>query len=186
MGSDSHLTKVIKAYHISKASSVADLPDWLFSESERGQTSRSRGPERREPERRGQVPRETRSMNQGGGSGVPPSRGRRDIYDTPMSSNSYSQSARPREINYSSPSNGYGGERSGGTKAENRLKALRDEKRAAATGGGFRGASSMDETRQQSGGFTDGPRRYSEDNDPRWQPVQPVPRVGLPARPRRR
>jgi len=182
-GRDSHLTKVIKAYHISKASSVADLPEWLFSDGERKQSARNREPERREPERRGQVGRETWLGSQSVVSGLPSSRGRRDIYDAAVTSTAYSQPSRSRETNYSSPASGYG-EKPGATKAENRLKALRDAKRAAVSGGS-RGTSSMDETRLPAGNFADGPRRYSEDDDPRRRPVQPAPRVGLPARPRR-
>ncbi|CAA7271735.1 unnamed protein product [Cyclocybe aegerita] len=34
---DSHLTRVMRAYHLSKARTPAELPDWLFSERERGQ-----------------------------------------------------------------------------------------------------------------------------------------------------
>jgi len=34
---ESHLTRVMRAYHLSKARTPAELPDWLFSERERGQ-----------------------------------------------------------------------------------------------------------------------------------------------------
>ncbi|KAF9564681.1 hypothetical protein CPC08DRAFT_815883 [Agrocybe pediades] len=33
---DSHLTRVMRAYHLSKARTPNELPDWLFSERERG------------------------------------------------------------------------------------------------------------------------------------------------------
>ncbi|KDR81571.1 hypothetical protein GALMADRAFT_135001 [Galerina marginata CBS 339.88] len=34
---ESHLTHVMRAYHLSKARTPAELPDWLFNERERGQ-----------------------------------------------------------------------------------------------------------------------------------------------------
>jgi len=34
---ESHLTRVMRAYHLSKAQTLSELPDWLFSERERGQ-----------------------------------------------------------------------------------------------------------------------------------------------------
>ncbi|KJA20190.1 hypothetical protein HYPSUDRAFT_818903 [Hypholoma sublateritium FD-334 SS-4] len=34
---ESHLTRVMRAYHLSKARTPSELPDWLFSERERGQ-----------------------------------------------------------------------------------------------------------------------------------------------------
>lgn len=36
IGGESHLTRVMKAYHLSKATSQAELPEWLFTEQERG------------------------------------------------------------------------------------------------------------------------------------------------------
>lgn len=47
---DSHLLKVMRAYHLSKVKNPSDLPDWLFSARERGgkgsfaQTERSEEP----------------------------------------------------------------------------------------------------------------------------------------------
>ncbi|KAF8163265.1 hypothetical protein B0H34DRAFT_694731 [Crassisporium funariophilum] len=41
-GGESHLTFVMRAYHLSKARHPGDLPDWLFSEKERGRGGVSR------------------------------------------------------------------------------------------------------------------------------------------------
>ncbi|KAF8959047.1 hypothetical protein BDZ97DRAFT_1421503 [Flammula alnicola] len=44
---ESHLTRVMRAYHLSKARTPSDLPDWLFSERERGQLGGLQGSETR-------------------------------------------------------------------------------------------------------------------------------------------
>ncbi|KIM49158.1 hypothetical protein M413DRAFT_21429 [Hebeloma cylindrosporum] len=41
---ESHLTLVMRAYHLSKARTPSELPDWLFSDRERGQVGLLRSP----------------------------------------------------------------------------------------------------------------------------------------------
>lgn len=49
---ESHLTKVMRAYHLARARTPAELPEWLFSERERGLKGSVAHPER--PNNRGQ------------------------------------------------------------------------------------------------------------------------------------
>ena len=44
------MTRAMKAYHIAKAQSPADLPEWLFDERERGVTRIARGRRRDDEE----------------------------------------------------------------------------------------------------------------------------------------
>lgn len=62
---DSHLTKVMREYHLRKARTPAELPDWLFSERERGKgglmRSESHSDQRQEKQPLSQIqPVETR------------------------------------------------------------------------------------------------------------------------------
>lgn len=55
-GSESRLTRAMKAYHIEKARYPGDLPEWLFTERERGTTTRADN--RDEPTRKENAPPE--------------------------------------------------------------------------------------------------------------------------------
>ena len=45
MEDDSHLLKVMRAYHLNKAQTRDELPDWLFDEKERGRFALLRSPD---------------------------------------------------------------------------------------------------------------------------------------------
>ncbi|KAI0273362.1 hypothetical protein BC834DRAFT_204367 [Gloeopeniophorella convolvens] len=117
-GQESRLTRAMKAYHLDKARDPTDLPAWLFDEHERRPVARGR-----------------RSNDVGGGEyhdtrDEPPptrSRGLRDIYDAAAASAPVRpearESSRPRQ-EYDAPA--------GPSKANDRLRALRDAKRTAA------------------------------------------------------
>ncbi|EIN07399.1 hypothetical protein PUNSTDRAFT_53731 [Punctularia strigosozonata HHB-11173 SS5] len=139
-GQESRLTKAMKAYHLEKARDPSDLPEWLFDESERFPGRRSR----REP-----VERERRYAAAAEETPEPPrGRGFRDIYDAAAGSSSRpaprarstargydAAPSRPREYSPapSRSSDAYAEETGGaGSKASNRLKAMRDAKRQAA------------------------------------------------------
>ena len=199
-GEETNLTKTLKAYYLGKARSRAELPDWLFSEQERrggpssSSNSNSTTRQRQIDERGYDDPQEARMpttrrrgfRDAGGGSGaaasapVSPS-GRRVADDT----NAWAVD----------DASGYGG-----SKATNRLRALRDAKRQAALAG--RGAQSFSgptsssamtsvpapavpvsvdrsrsQYRSQPGGGGAGERQERQ---------IPKPRMGLPANPRRR
>ena len=120
-GEESRLTRAMKAYYLEKARDPTDLPSWLFEEHERRPLSRpsvstwqqkASGPDGYEPH-----------------DDPAPSRGRglRDIYDAAVSTPAPSRQER-REM-----SRGWQDDIDGGhsSKANNRLKALRDAKRNA-------------------------------------------------------
>jgi hypothetical protein len=123
-GEESRLTRAMKAYHIEKARDPSDLPPWLFEEHERRPldwsttTDRYReGAEYGVHEPRGATaPRRTRGL--------------RDVYDaaaaaTPLPSRQETREAprmRQGDASATPPS-----------KANDRLRALRDAKRDAAT-----------------------------------------------------
>lgn len=168
----------MKAYHLSKARDRFDLPDWLFSEQERGGV---RGYARTSDHSERQ--RWDRTQNQ---TPEPRKEGLRDVYDNARAS--------------SAPSSYYGGrgtsdlrsnnESPGAatTKSVDRLRALRDAKRQAATAGSSAFAS-VDE-RSSSRHYTRDIRAEEPSNYKiravREVHEMPPPRIGLPTGPRRR
>lgn len=119
---DSELTRILKAYHISKARDRSDLPDWLFTEQERR-------PTRDDGTGQGRRQRAWETSSEAPVPAVSRSRGFRDIYDSVDTDNS----GRDRSAQHASTFSGT--EASGTTKATDRLKAIRDAKRQAATMG---------------------------------------------------
>jgi hypothetical protein len=125
-GEESRLTRALKAYHIDKARDPTDLPPWLFEEHERRPLGRS------ETSLRYREGREyDYDSRRAAGPPRPSGRGLRDIYDTAATDTaipSRQQETRERsrgrpqeDIPVNAPS-----------KANDRLKALRDAKRNAA------------------------------------------------------
>jgi len=123
-GEESRLTRAMKAYHLEKARDPSDLPPWLFEEHERrprGQPGASTwqreasGPDIYEPSDDNAPPR---------------GRGLRDIYEAASAATSTSTPPRQerREMSRARQDDVDGGQSS---KANNRLKALRDAKRNA-------------------------------------------------------
>ncbi|KAF8503345.1 hypothetical protein F5888DRAFT_1661314 [Russula emetica] len=185
-GEESRLTRVLKAYHIEKARDPTDLPPWLFEEHERRPLGRSEtslrhreGSEYDYDTRRATAP--------------PRSSGRslRDIYDaaaTDTAIPSRQQGMRERsrgrlqeDIPMSAPS-----------KANDRLKALRDAKRnAAQRNAGIGPSRPTDEewpVREERGGRY-GPDRRADGEGPRHRSpslpasARPLHGGGLPPRP---
>jgi hypothetical protein len=178
-GEESSLTRAMKAYHIQKARDPTDLPPWLFDEHERRPLglSTTSGRYGAGPGFGGHESSETFATHR--------PRGLREVYDTaaaPQSFSSLREMRRPSggsqdDISASLPS----------SRANDRLRALRDAKRSAAT--------------QQSVPVRDGyggpapverGRRYSPDGGPGVAapanrapslPASVRPTVGLPARP---
>ena len=185
-GEESHLTKVLKAYYISKARSVTDLPEWLFSESERRQPQ-SQASGSRDPQTGSRVFRPTQDSSPSEEPSPQRSerRGLRDIYDAAASKESSVTSG--RQERYRNNASGGGlrqQEEKGGTKAENRLRALRDAKRAATTAGlASRNVTSLEETRPAE---KEGRPNYND--SPRRELLQSAPKRagGLPSNPRHR
>lgn len=114
-GEESRLTKAMKAYHLAKARSPADLPAWLFEENERGVSAKTwRSSEPDQYEDQSQSERRTASRNKSG---------LRDIYDSvPRANNTNTNTNTP-----TSTANAGGS----GSKATDRLRAIRDAKRTA-------------------------------------------------------
>lgn len=118
------MTRILKAYHISKARDRSDLPDWLFTEQERRPVRDiGAGTDRRqrawETSSEADVPSTTRS------------RGFRDIYDSVDTDNYGYWRDRSAQQTTTFPRS----EVSNASKATDRLKAIRDAKRQAATAG---------------------------------------------------
>lgn len=112
-GQESRLTRAMKAYHLQRARSPSDLPDWLFDESER----RIKTGPRRLAERA-----DTNAVST---SETSRSRGLRDIYDKAAAT---SQPAGRERVVYSRKVE----ENSGGSStATSRLRAMREAKRNA-------------------------------------------------------
>lgn len=147
----------MRAYHLGRARSPTDLPPWLFTERERGVaqnawTTSSQGEyeDRFLPDRDPEIPQRG---------------GLRDVYDRAASSSSVPSMTLNSAAEH--------GDR-GGSRAANRLKAIRDAKRSAITASEPAQSHSEDGYRnmttsgiEQPGGEASGPQR----------------RVGLPARP---
>lgn len=109
-GRDSHLIRVMKAYHLAKARHPSDLPDWLFDERERKPSLSSRFRE---------SPRGAASHAQ---SLYPPAL--RHVYDDAASLAPRTNHSHTTSHVLTSP------EKTGSSKAADRLKAFRDAKRA--------------------------------------------------------
>ncbi|KAG1890954.1 hypothetical protein F4604DRAFT_1949293 [Suillus subluteus] len=109
-GRDSHLIRVMKAYHLAKARHPSDLPDWLFDERERKPSLSSRFRE---------SPRDAASDAQ-------PQRpsALRHAYDDAASRAPRTNHSQTTSHVLASP------EKTGSSKAVDRLKAFRDAKRA--------------------------------------------------------
>jgi len=185
-GEESRLTRALKAYHVEKARDPTDLPPWLFEEHERRPLGRSETSLRHREDsdydydsRRATAP--------------PRSSGRslRDIYDaaaTDTAIPSRHQEMRERsrgrlqeDIPVSAPS-----------KANDRLKALRDAKRnATRRNASNRPSRPNDEERpvREERGRRSGPDHRAEGEGPRYRSpslpasARPLHGGGLPARP---
>ena len=147
----------MKAYHLDRARSPADLPPWLFTERERGIATYSRNASKsREYEDRFLPDQDFQPPERGG---------LREIYDRAATSSSM-----PHITRISPTESGDGG----GSRAANRLKAIRDAKRLANT---------ASEPTQLHSENRSGGERYpgSEESGTRRN----SPRIGLPARPGR-
>jgi len=182
-GEESRLTRAMRAYHIEKARDPTDLPPWLFEEHERrplGQSS-TRSRHREGAEYGGHQSRYA--------PGPPRGRGLRDIYDTAVAETSPPSRQETRESPRIRQDDVPAGPPS---KANDRLKALRDAKRDAVTrrnspassdrvdttgGESFirveRGRSYGQERGQGVGGYSRAPSL----------PAGVRPSVGLPPRP---
>ena len=114
-GQESRLTRAMKAYHLQKARHASDLPDWLFSERERGLRGReiaAQNVTERQEEYSTAVEEE-----------VSHSRGLRDVYES---------AARVPWKGREEPSGqDYGSDSAAPSTATNRLRAIRDAKRSA-------------------------------------------------------
>lgn len=113
-GQESRLTKAMKAYHLDRARTPADLPAWLFDEHERGVAPKSwdasKSVDYEERFRPGSIDE----------AGPRQRSGLRDIYDKAATSSSPA----PRRTREDAPVDG-------GSRAANRLKAIREAKRSA-------------------------------------------------------
>lgn len=193
------MTKALKAYYLGKARSRAELPEWLFSDEERRAPSSSSTSRQKQAEDRNYDERQEVQMPDTG------RRGFRNVAAIAASASASSSSGRgvdPMSARVGDDSSGYGG-----SKATNRLRALRDAKRQAALAGrsaqSFSGSPSS-ATATESPVYQIDPydkrsvaddamdRSRSQYNRPgevareRQERQMPKPRMGLPANPRRR
>lgn len=135
-GEESRLTRALKAYHIDKARDPNDLPEWLFDEHERrpiGRSGTSFWQRHQEGDEYGEYGTGSAASSTSSASG----RGLRDVYDAAAIA-----SRRQHETREPSLTRGRQPHRendaisgSGGlppSKASERLRALRDEKRRVA------------------------------------------------------
>ncbi|KAH8117466.1 hypothetical protein DFH11DRAFT_1504238 [Phellopilus nigrolimitatus] len=188
LNGDSEVTRVLKAYYLNSARDRSDLPDWLFDEHERGVVKGSQDI-RRDEDHVATTSQDRVAATRG--------KGLRDIYDEAAASVSTSRSSRRPADDTSST---VGSEVPGASKATNRLKALRDAKRRAATGG--RAASTSAANFAEEHGRSASPDDYSGFNNATsaapssgwkgsdnqgWNDAKRMPpaRVGLPTNPRR-
>ncbi|KAI0064622.1 hypothetical protein BV25DRAFT_270251 [Artomyces pyxidatus] len=171
-GQESRLTRAMKAYHLEKARDPSDLPEWLFEEHERrgGRPSTTRRRDDYEDDYA-----DDRSTPP-----APRSRGLKDIYEkaaASSSSSAYTRSepdtrGRSRQTSVDDTS-------ATPSKANDRLKALRDAKRGVVQ----RNASLGPE--EPSGGGRERGREDREVERGTAEPRRPPPRQGLPTRPGR-
>jgi hypothetical protein len=123
-GEESRLTRAMKAYHLAKARDLTDLPPWLFEEYERLPLGRSSA-------RAWQQEASEPGIYEPHDDNAPPrGRGLRDIYDAAAATTSTPTPSRRerREMSRGRQDDvdvGYS------SKANDRLKALRDAKRNA-------------------------------------------------------
>jgi hypothetical protein len=156
----------MKAYHLDRARSPTDLPAWLFDEHERGAAPRSWSASKSEPveyEDRFRADPEPRQRS-----------GLRDIYDRAAASSSSLPSASRRAPAGQSEAGG-----DGGSRAANRLKAIREAKRSALQTRSEPELPPAEDRRRDV--------NTSRDRYPSEQPGTRTPpaRVGLPAGPGR-
>ena len=185
-GEESRLTRALKAYHIDKARDPTDLPPWLFEEHERRPLGRSETSLRylEDSEYDYDSRRATAPPRSSG-------RGLRDIYDaaaTETAIPSRHQETRERsrgrlqeDIPVSAPS-----------KANDRLKALRDAKRNAAQRNASNHPSRPNDEEwpvREERGRRSGPDHRADGEGPRYRTpslpasARPPHGGGLPARP---
>jgi len=154
-GEESRLTKAMKAYHLDRARSAVDLPPWLFTEQERGMAPKAwNASHPREYEDRFLPDREPEPPQRGG---------LREVYDLAAASSSIPPATRRPPAEFGD---------GGGSRAANRLKAIRDAKRSAKT------ASEPAQVRSED--------RRGDERDPVSKDSgtrRGGQRVGLPARP---
>jgi len=133
-GEESRLTRALKAYHIDKARAPTDLPEWLFEEHERQPIGRSGTNFRhREGDEYGEYESYSAAASTPSASG----RGPRDVYDviTPRQQRETREPSmsRGRQLHQQDDSDvSISGSGLPPSKANDRLRALRDAKRKAA------------------------------------------------------
>ncbi|KAF8507243.1 hypothetical protein JB92DRAFT_718285 [Gautieria morchelliformis] len=159
-GEESRLTKAMKAYHLDRARSPADLPSWLFDEQERGVAPKAWNVSRNYEDRF--MPDHDPEPRQRGGL--------REVYDRAAVSPSSTAPVARRP-----PADTGDG---GGSRATNRLRAIRDAKRSMQTGSGS--APSSQSEAQLRDMTTSRVSEQSPDGSGETR------RVGLPAGPGRR
>lgn len=119
IGQESRLTQAMKAYHIGKAQDPSDLPSWLFNERERRAVPGLKSAQPWASSNGYHTLKEDLAIEASRGGGL------RDIYDAAAaSSRNAMPPVRTRDL--------IATESVGGTKATNRLKAIRDAKRQVA------------------------------------------------------
>lgn len=127
-GEESRLTRALKAYHIEKARDPNDLPEWLFEEHERHPLGRAGGRSRHQE---GSEYGERETHRAAAAPARPSGRGLRDVFDAAAAATTVpprqqeargSSRGRPKDDVPAAPP----------SKANDRLKALRDAKRSAA------------------------------------------------------
>lgn len=162
-GTDSRLTRAMKAYHLGKAREPTDLPTWLFTEQERRAV---RGAMLSTVEKDADSFSTVVEV-----SAVPQRTGLRDIYDNAA------QTTNP--VLSRAPTRTRNGDTTAPSRATNRLKELRDAKRSAIA------ANSRNDVDEQNGYY----ERRGENSDGANQTGGRVSssqsqRIGLPSRPR--
>jgi len=169
-GQESRLTKAMKAYHLDRARSPADLPAWLFDEHERGVAPKSWNASKSgEYEDKFLPERDLESRQRSG---------LRDIYDRAASSSSSSRTTPTTSRQTPARDGDAGGD--GGSRAANRLKAIRDAKRSALQARSESEQPPVEDRRRDTNNSR-GDERYPQGGSGR----PTARRVGLPAGPGR-
>jgi len=153
-GEESRLTRAMKAYHLEKARNPADLPPWLFEEHERrplGRPSASTW----DQETRDPGDHEYRDDTT-----PPPGRGLRDIYNAAAAATTTPPRQEKREMSRGRWDDVDAGNSS--SKANNRLKALRDAKRDAVQ----RNASSAGRLQSTNDEYSSARKEYRKGDGP--------------------
>ncbi|KAI0256918.1 hypothetical protein BJV78DRAFT_1167964 [Lactifluus subvellereus] len=180
-GEESRLTRAMKAYHIEKARDPTDLPPWLFEEHERrplGQSS-TRSRHREGAEYGGHQSRNVPAP------APPRGRGLRDIYDTAAAETPRPSHQETRESPRIRRDDVPAGPPS---KANDRLKALRDAKRNATIRRNSPASSDrVDTTGGESFIRVERSRNYGQERGQGYNRAPSLPAsvrpVGLPPRP---